>query len=85
MGPNDKEKQSAAPERVQIFIDGANFYLLALQKAGIRDAEFDFDAFAGFLAAGRTITPHGKRYYVGTVREQPDDPKSKCVTTCFCR
>lgn len=69
--------QPGAVERVQIFIDGANFYLLALQKAGIRDAEFGFDAFASFLAAGREITPHGKRYYIGTVREQLGDLKSK--------
>jgi len=32
-------------------------------------------AFADFLANGRTIT--GKRFYVGTVREQIGNPRSK--------
>lgn len=58
-------------------IDGANFYLLALDKIGVRDLEFDFNAFADFLAAGRKISTYGKRYYIGTVREKEGDPKSK--------
>lgn len=36
-----------------------------------------FDEFVNFLADGRTIAEMGKRYYVGTVREQLANPKSK--------
>jgi len=65
------------PERVSILIDGANFYHLVLKKLGIDEALFDFDAFATFLANGRTIPAMGKRYYIGTVRERENDEKSK--------
>jgi hypothetical protein len=64
-------------ERVSILIDGANFYLLALNKLGIRDAQFDYDAFADFLAAGRDLSARGRRFYIGTVREREGDAKSK--------
>lgn len=40
-------------ERVQIFIDGGNFYHLALKKLGVTEAEFLFDDFVSFLANGR--------------------------------
>ncbi|MDR3558413.1 MAG: Type 1 glutamine amidotransferase-like domain-containing protein [Candidatus Pacebacteria bacterium] len=63
-------------ERIQIFIDGSNFYHLALEKLGIRDTQFDYDGFASFLASGRTISEMGKRLYVGTVKEQEGDGKS---------
>ena len=63
-------------ERVQIFIDGSNFYHLALGKLGLRDGQFDYNAFALFLANGRQISNMGKRMYVGTVREQKDNQKS---------
>lgn len=64
-------------ERVSIYIDGANFYLLALKKLNIHDAKFDFESFVNFLASGRSINSHGKRYYIGTVREKIGDLKSK--------
>jgi len=64
-------------ETVQIFIDGGNFYHLALKKIGAKDIDFSFDKFAKFLANGREVTEFGKRCYVGTVREQIDDPASK--------
>lgn len=63
--------------RVQIFIDGGNLHHLALKPLGIQATEFDFDAFAVFLADGRTITEMGKRYYIGTVREKEGDERSK--------
>lgn len=63
--------------KVQIFVDGGNLYHLALKKIGVKDIDFFFDDFAKFLANGRRITEHGKRYYVGTVREQISDPSSK--------
>lgn len=64
-------------ETVQIFIDGGNFYHLVLKKLGVKDIGFSFDEFVKFLANGRKITEHGKRYYVGTVREQIGDPRTK--------
>jgi hypothetical protein len=36
--------------RVQIFIDGGNLFHLALKPLNIQAVEFDFDAFANFLA-----------------------------------
>lgn len=63
-------------ERVQIFIDGGNFFHLALKKIGLSETEFDFDAFANFLADGRDVSSQGKRYYIGTVRERAGDPYS---------
>ena len=64
-------------ERVCIFVDGGNFYHLVLKKLGIEEAQFDFDAFAVFLAAERAIPSRSKRFYVGTVREKEGDLKSK--------
>lgn len=63
-------------ERIQIFIDGSNFYHLALAKIGLKDGQFDYDAFASFLANGRAISNMGKRLYVGTVREQEGNKNS---------
>ncbi len=67
------------PTRVQIFIDGSNFHHLALKPLGIQAIDFDFDAFATFLADGRVITENGKRFYIGTVREKEGDERSKRV------
>ena len=64
-------------ERVQIFIDGGNFFHLALKKLGIGENDFSFEGFANFLANGREIVSMGKRFYVGTVREQVGNPRSK--------
>lgn len=63
--------------RVQIFIDGGNFYHLALRPSGLQATEFDFDSFATFLADERDISELGKRFYIGTVREKLGDEKSK--------
>ncbi len=64
-------------ERVQIFIDGANFHYLALKKLKIKEDDFLFDDFVKFLANNRKIVNYGKRYYIGTVREQEGNPESK--------
>jgi len=64
-------------EIVQIFIDGGNFYHLALKKIGAKDIDFSFDEFARFLANGRNISQRGKRYYTGTVREEIGNSRSK--------
>jgi uncharacterized LabA/DUF88 family protein len=63
--------------RVQIFIDGGNLFHLALKPLNIQAVEFDFDAFANFLADGRPVSEMGKRYYIGTVREKEGDERSK--------
>lgn len=64
-------------ERVQILIDGGNFHHLVLKKLKIKELDFFFDDFAKFLANDRIITELGKRFYIGTVREQENNPKSK--------
>jgi len=64
--------------RVQIFIDAGNFYHLVLKKLGRREADFDFEGFAQHLCGSeRQLTAQGKRYYVGTVREQADGHETK--------
>ena len=64
-------------ERIQIFIDGGNFHHLVLRKLQTQEAGFNFEGFINFLANGREIAEEGKRFYVGTVRERPGDPRSK--------
>lgn len=64
-------------EKVQIFIDGGNFYHLALKKVRVGENDFLFEDFVKFLANGRVIVSQGKRYYVGTVREKEGDLRSK--------
>ena len=63
--------------RVSVYVDGANFYLLALKPLGISDADFNYEDFIFVLADGREIAPHGKRFYIGTVPEKEGDLKSK--------
>jgi len=63
-------------EKVCIFIDGANFYHIVLKKLGVQEIDFDFEKFANFLANGRQIIKFGKRFYVGTVREDANNPRS---------
>ncbi|MFH0840549.1 MAG: NYN domain-containing protein [bacterium] len=55
--------------RVQIFIDGGNFYHLALKRINCHESEFDFNKFAIFLLGERKLSYPGKRFYIGTVRE----------------
>jgi len=64
-------------DRINIFIDGGNFYHLVLKKLGTSEAYFDFEGFASFLSNGREIADLGKRYYIGTVVERAGDKKSK--------
>ncbi|MBI3572940.1 MAG: NYN domain-containing protein [Candidatus Kerfeldbacteria bacterium] len=63
-------------ERIQIFLDGGNFYHLVLKKLDANESDFDYEAFASFLAQGRTIVPMGKRFYCGALREREGDPQS---------
>jgi len=64
-------------QRVNIFIDGGNFYHLALRKLNSSESYFNFEKFADFLANGRKIAEMGKRYYIGTVMEKVGDVRSK--------
>lgn len=65
-------------DKVQIFIDAGNFYHMVLRKLGCRELDFDFERFARFLTGdSREITPKGKRFYVGTVRERINTHESK--------
>ena len=64
-------------ERVSIYIDGGNFYHLALKKLGIEEMDFNFEGFTNFLANSRIISDMGKRFYIGTVREKEGDPRSR--------
>lgn len=59
-----------ASERISILVDGSNMYhyLRELGLTGL--AEFDYKAFAEFLARGRSI--ECATYYVGKVRSQGD-------------
>jgi len=76
-------------ERVNIFIDGGNFYHLVLKKLGSSESSFDFEKFAIFLANDRKIVEMGKRFYIGTVMEKVGDKRSKEAmskqTTLFTR
>ena len=64
-------------KRVAIFIDGGNFYHLAIKKLEITEFDFDFEKLADFLADGNALVEDWKRYYTGTVREKEGDPHSK--------
>jgi len=64
-------------DRVCILIDGSNFYHLVLKKFGLKETQFDFEKFAGFLANGREISDTGKRFYTGTVSEKEGDIRTK--------
>lgn len=64
-------------ERVSIVFDGANFHHIVLKKLGIDESLFLFDNFVSFLANGRDISPKGKRFYTGTVREILGNERSK--------
>jgi uncharacterized LabA/DUF88 family protein len=63
--------------RISIYVDGGNFYHLVLKKLNTQELDFSFENFSEFLANGRRVVEMGKRFYVGTIREQMDNPKSK--------
>lgn len=68
------EKPNSSIERVEILIDGGNFYHLVLKRLGCHDSDFNFEAFANHLKGEhRDIIAFGKRYYIGTVREKQDN------------
>ncbi|MEK7463885.1 MAG: NYN domain-containing protein [Patescibacteria group bacterium] len=64
-------------ERITVYIDGGNFYHLVVKKLGIKENDFDFEAFASLLIDGRTASENSKRFYKGTIREKEGDLLSK--------
>ncbi len=63
-------------ERVFIIVDGNNFYH-RLKELEFRPLlSFDYEKFVQFLLRkGRVLV--SKNYYIGAVREEPNNPKSK--------
>ena len=57
-------------ERIALLVDGSNLYhyLRELKLTGL--AEFDYKAFAEFLARGRFLA--SSTYYIGKVRSRGD-------------
>jgi uncharacterized LabA/DUF88 family protein len=64
-------------ERICIYIDAANFYHIVLKILSLGELDFDFDKFADHLMRGRRGDGSGRRYYVGTVREEVGNEYSK--------
>lgn len=71
-----KKDKRNIKERVQVYIDGGNFFHLVLKKLKTDPLSFHIEDFVDFLIDGRTVSNYGKRYYVGTIREQQNNPKS---------
>jgi len=64
-------------ERLLILIDGSNFYfrLKDLKLPKYKVTEFDFNAFAKWLARGRQIK--SRNYYIGVIRAKQNDEKAQ--------
>lgn len=62
-------------EKVFIFIDGNNFYhrLKELRLSNL--LSFDYEKFIKFLISHRFLV--SKNYYIGAIREESNNPKSK--------
>ena len=62
-------------DRVFIIIDGNNFYH-RLQELGLKKLlSFDYVKLTAFLIGQRMVV--ARRYYIGAIREERDNPKSK--------
>ncbi|OGJ58314.1 hypothetical protein A3H22_01285 [Candidatus Peribacteria bacterium RIFCSPLOWO2_12_FULL_55_15] len=57
-------------ERIVILVDGSNMYHYLRELDFKRLSEFDYKAFAQFLASGRTVV--SSTYYIGKVRARGD-------------
>jgi len=62
-------------ERVFIVIDGNNFYHRLKELKLVNLLSFDYEKFAGFLVSRRVLV--SKTYYIGAIREERDNLKSK--------
>lgn len=62
-------------DRVFIIIDGNNFYH-RLKELELKNLlSFDYEKFTRFLVAKRKLIL--RKYYIGAIREEPNNPKSK--------
>jgi len=62
-------------ERVLIIIDGNNFYHRLKELNLTHLLSFDYEKFNGFLIGRRFLV--SKNYYIGSIREERNNPKSK--------
>lgn len=62
-------------EQVFIIIDGSNFYHRLKELKLINLLSFDYEKFGKFLLGKRSIAV--KKYYIGAIREERNNPKSK--------
>jgi uncharacterized LabA/DUF88 family protein len=62
-------------ERVFIIIDGNNFYHRLKELKLTNLLSFDYEKFAHFLFGRRILA--SKNYYIGAIREERNNPKSK--------
>jgi uncharacterized LabA/DUF88 family protein len=62
-------------ERVFIIIDGNNFYHRLKELKLTNLLSFDYEKFAQFLFGRRILA--SKNYYIGAIREERNNPKSK--------
>lgn len=61
--------------RIFIIIDGNNFYH-CLKELKLRNLlNFDYEKFTQFLVGKRRLA--FKKYYIGAIREEPNNPKSR--------
>jgi uncharacterized LabA/DUF88 family protein len=63
------------PERAFILIDGNNFYHRLKELNFSNLLNFDYEKFSQFLLGKRSLV--AKNYYIGAIREERDNPKSK--------
>jgi len=62
-------------ERVFIIIDGNNFYHRLKELTLTHLLSFDYEKFSDFLIGRRFLV--SKNYYIGAIREERNNPKSK--------
>jgi uncharacterized LabA/DUF88 family protein len=66
----------SSKERILIIIDGNNFYH-RLKELNLKNLlSFDYEKFVKFLVRGEKIII-SKNYYIGAIREESNNPKSK--------
>lgn len=64
-----------AQERVLIIIDGNNFYHRLKELELSRLLSFDYEKVVQFLVSNRVLV--SKNYYIGAIREERNNPKSR--------
>ncbi|KKT90790.1 MAG: hypothetical protein UW93_C0021G0004 [Parcubacteria group bacterium GW2011_GWC1_45_13] len=65
-------------ERVLILVDGNNFYHRLKELKLVNLLSFDYEKFAKFLIGSRFLA--SQNYYIGAIREERNNPKSKELT-----